>query len=432
MRVFWEQAGRHGATYLAAEVIAKGGVYVLFVWLATLLTVDEFGLLNVFVSLLTMVAVVVGLGLPEGLVRFHFGDSDFRAVLALAITLPLAMALLLFVSIVPWNAPVAGALNVPSGLVVLALGGAPLVALRQGWLAVLRARREAGHYLLLRLLEPLLFLAAIVVLLLTVNRVTYAGTASSYLAAIGGVTIVGFASVASRVGLRWSTQPLTRMLVFSLPLVLHSLAMTGLGLFDQLVLQQILGAEVTGTYAFAYRFGMAMSLVVMGFGAAWAPLVLQRLQAGKGTTLVPLARTGFRLLLVSCIVLAWVVPPIAGLLGGTRYSGALHLIPLVVYAYLWVGVYSLASAYVYFRNRSAALAAASGAAFLANAALNYLTIPMWGATAAAATTVISYMLLNVLVWRGLGAIRSDLPWQEFAFQAVLVAPLILGASLFFG
>ena len=99
------------------------------------------------------------------------------------------------------------------------------------------------------------------------------------------------------------------MLVFSLPLVLHSLAMTGLGLFDQLVLQQILDAEVTGTYAFAYRFGMAMSLVVMGFGAAWAPLVLQRLQAGKGTTLVPLARTGFRLLLVSCIVLAWVVPP---------------------------------------------------------------------------------------------------------------------------
>ena len=110
----------------------------------------------------------------------------------------------------------------------------------------------------------------------------------------------------------------------------------------------------------------------------------------------------------------------------------MHLIPLVIYAYLWVGVYSLASAYLYFRNRSASLAAASGSAFLANAALNYLTIPMWGATAAAATTVISYMLLNVLVWRGLGAIRSDLPWQEFAFQAVLVAPLILGASLFFG
>ena len=99
MRVFWEQAGRHGATYLAAEVIAKGGVYVLFVWLATLLTVEEFGLLNVFVSLLTMAAVVVGLGLPDGLVRFNFSDTDFRIVLALTITLILAAGLLLFVSL---------------------------------------------------------------------------------------------------------------------------------------------------------------------------------------------------------------------------------------------------------------------------------------------------------------------------------------------
>ena len=431
MRVFWDQAGRHGATYLAAEVIAKGGVYVLFVWLATLLTVEGFGLLNVFVSLLTMVAVVVGLGLPDGLVRFHFGDTDFRAVLALAITLPLAAGLLLFVMVIPWHTHVAGALNIPPALLILAVGGAPLVALRQAWLGVLRARREPGRYLLVRLLEPFLFLGAIVVLLVGANKVTYVSTAVGYLAAVCGVAIVGFATVASRIGLQWNTRPLKRMLVFSIPLVAHSLAMTGLGLFDQLVLQQLLGAEITGNYAFAYRFGMAMSLLVFGFGAAWGPLVFQRLQSGEQATLLPLARTAFRLLLVSCVVLSWVLPAVAAWVGGERYSGALHLIPLVVYAYLWLGVYSFAVGHLYFRGRSASLAAVSGMAFLVNAVLNYLTIPVWGATAAAATTVISYVLLSVLIWRALGTDRSDLPWTEFVFQAIISAPLVLAASFFF-
>jgi O-antigen/teichoic acid export membrane protein len=431
MLAFWNETGRDGATYLAAEVVAKGGIYILFVWLATVLTVDDFGLLNVFVALLTMIAVGVGLGLPEGLVRFHFVDTDFRAVLAIAIGVPLIAAVVLFAAVLPSRDAAAGVLNIPPGLLLLALGSAPLVILRQEWLGVLRARQEPGHYFLIRLIEPLAFLAVVVSLFATGSSLGYRDSAVAYAAAIGAAAAYGFYSVALRGGLRWDTRPLKRLLLFSFPMVAHGLAMAGLTAFDQLVLQHLLGEAATGTYAFAYRFAMAMSLLVFGFGAAWGPLVLRRLQEGEEATLAPLANTAFQLLVVCAVILAWTVPAIAGWLAGERYSGALHLIPLVVYAYLWLGVYSLAVAHLYFRNRSGRLAAASGAAFLINAVLNYLTIPTWGATAAATTTVISYMLLSLFVWSALAEDRVQLPWARFAFQSVLAAPLVLSASLFF-
>jgi O-antigen/teichoic acid export membrane protein len=431
LRGFWDQTGRDGASYLVAEAAAKGGIYIAFVWLATTLSVQDFGLLNVFVALLTIIGAGVGLGLPDGLLRFHFVETDFRAVLAQAISLPFLFGLLLLGAILPWNESLAAMLNMPGGLLVLALVAAPMVALRQSWLNLVRARREPGHYLFLRLVEPTLFLGGVCILLVLPYDLTYTGTAIAYVVGIAGAAVSGFPAVARRVGLLWSNWSPKIFIGFSLPLVAHVLAMTGLTAFDQVVLQQLLGSEITGIYAFCYRFAMAMSLLVFAVGAAWGPLVLRRLRSEEGESLAPLAKTAFRLLLISCIALAWIIPPAAAWVGGERYSDALHLIPIVVYAYLWAGVYSLFGVYLLFHNRSARLAGASGSAFLLNVLLNYITIPMWGATAAALTTVVSYILLSLLTWLALGTERSELSWKEFASQSLLAMPVVAAASLFF-
>lgn len=426
---FWDQFGRHGAAYLVAESVAKGGIYILFVWLATLMSVTDFGLLNVFVALLTLVAIAIGLGLPEGLLRFHFSAVDFRAALSTAMALPVVASLLVLLALIPWGDAAADALNVPTGLLIVAIAGAPLVSVRQSWLAVLRARRESRGYIAARMVEPVIFLLLLALIGAGAAEVGYRTAALAYLGAVAGAATLGVAGAAWRFGFRLKAEPFIPMIVFSLPLVGHGLAMTGLSLFDQLVIQQIHGARETGTYAFAYRFGMAMSLIVFAFTAAWSPLVIQRLQADRGASLRPLAEMAFRLLLLSSVLLSWSIPVLADILGRDEYSGSLHLIPLVVYAYLWLGLYGLAVGYLYFRRRSGLMVMASGTAFLCNAVLNYLAVPAWGAEAAAVTTVISYVLLWLLVWRALGHDRLELPWGKFAGQTVAVAPLIAAAVL---
>lgn len=428
LRLGWDALGRHGTGYLIAEGIAKGGIYLLFIWLATLMSVEDFGLLNVFVSLLGLIGMGVSLGLGEGVFRMHFAADDTRGALAWAMGLPIAIGMLLLLPLILWGSPVATVLNVPLALLILAVAAAPLVALRQVWLTLSRARFESGRYLVTRVLEFVLFLIGVLVVVFLARSIVYEEIALAYVLALAGVAAWGVVNSVRRVGLQWSTAPIRRLLIFSLPLVAHGLAMTGLALFDQVVLQQLLGSEATGTYAFAYRFGMAMYLFVFAFGAAWGPLVLKRMSAGQGESLRPLADTAFRFMLVSSVVIAWVLPFLARWMGGARYAESLPLIPMIVYAYLWVGFYGLGVGYLYFRNRSVILAMASGLAFLANAGLNYLTIPRWGVAAAATTTMVSYMLLAFLVWSALGRDRVELPWGRFAVQMAVVTPVLLSAS----
>jgi O-antigen/teichoic acid export membrane protein len=432
LREFWANIGRYGAAYLTAESLSKGGVYILFVWLATLLSVADFGLLNVFVSVLTLLGVAVGLGVPEGTVRFYVSDQDSRAVFAMSLAVPMAAGLVLLGLAGPWSGHLAAALNMPHWLLLLAMAGGPLVAVRQAGLGLFRARRDPRAYVLTRIVEPGVFLVGVGALAIGAAHVAYGQTALVYLVAVAGAGLVGVVLGARRVGLHWNLDPLPGLLLFSLPLVAHGFAMTGLALFDQVVLQQILGSGATGAYAFAYRFGMVMSLLVFGLAAAWGPLVLARLRVAEGEGLRGLASTAFSLLMVSSIVLAWAVPPVAAWLGGPRYAEALPLIPLVVYAYLWLGLYGLAAPYLYHRDQTGRLAVASGVAFAANAGLNYLTIPYWGPVAAALTTILGYVLLAFLAWRMLGPERSELALGQLIGRACAVAPFIVSAAYVYG
>ena len=428
--MFWDQVGRHGVTYLSAEGIARGATYVIFIWLATVTTVADFGLLNVFVSLLSMLGVAVGLGVPDALLRFHFSDDDFRPVLGMAVALPVGLGVGLLLAVTPWQRSAGAALNIPGSLLVLAVAGAPAIAVRQGWLAVLRARRESSAYFRYRLLEPVTFGLAIVVLAALGASLGHERTTAAYLAAVVAAALVA-TGAATRHGLTISAMPVRRVLSVSVPFVFHSFAMTGLAVFDQIMIQQLIGPVAAGTYAFAYRFGMAMHLLVFAVTAAWTPLLMEHLRQGSVATIRPAAVMTFRILVASSVMLAWILPPLAKWTGGEAFAGSIPLIPLIVYAYLWTGFYGLALAYVYMRDRALRLVAISGSAFLVNAVLNYLAIPRWGVTAAAVTTLIGYGFLALLMWRAVARHRSELPWGRFLVELVLAAPLVLAAIVYY-
>lgn len=426
---FWPSFGRHGAAYLVGEGAGKGLVYLFFLWLATRMGVEGFGYVNVFIAWSSLMAVVVALGIPDAVLRFHFGDEDPRQVAGLVVGVPLAVGALLLALAWAARAPLAALLNLPPGLLLLAVATGPVAALRQGLLVHLRARQRSRQHLAVRVAEPLLLILAVGVVAaagggeLPAESVAAAWAAS--LAVLAAAAVVYFAR---RPGLRWSGRALRPLLAFSLPLVVHALAMTGLASFDQVVIQQVLGAEATGSYAFAYRFGMAMSLIAFGTSAAWAPLAFERLRAGDAARLAPLARTAARLSLLAAVALAWLLPPIAAAVGGDEYASSLRLVPLVVYAYLWAGLYGLVVVFPIYRGRTGALAAVSGGAFVANAVLNYLTVPRYGPPAAAISTIACYVLLFWLTWRLFAADEPALPWRRLALEAAAAAPLFAAAA----
>jgi O-antigen/teichoic acid export membrane protein len=212
-------------------------------------------------------------------------------------------------------------------------------------------------------------------------------------------------------------------LAYAVPLVPHALAMTGLASFDQVVISQLLGLEQTGLYALAYRFGMAMFLIAFGVASAWNPLVYKELgKSERGIDLGSTAKSAFRVASLVAALLCFALPGLAVVVGGPAYASSARLIPIVVYGYLWMMLYSLAVPFLTFDNRTGTLAKSSAAAFVANAVLNYLLIPQYGVAAAALTTVVSYALLFLLVWRRLD--RSlGVPFGRLLREALAFAPV---------
>lgn len=416
--------GRQGLEYLIGDGGSKGLTYLFFIYLASRTSVADFGFINLFLTLAGLLSMALSLGLPDGAFRFHFQDREQDRILGATYLGILAASVVGAGAVALGAHPVAQVLRVPRDLVLLtALAGPPL-ALRLVWLSVLKARQASRSFAVVRLAEPILLIALLVPWLLDREAVTYPPVLLAYTVAVSAVAVGGVVALWRRPGLRFTAEPLPSLLVYSTPLVFHSVAMAGLATLDQVVIQQILGAEVTGVYAYAYRFAMAMGLVVIAANTAWNPRVLAAAGTGESdetTDLPGLAGKIFHGFLVMALGLSLGLPPVARWIGGAAYEPAVELIPIIVYGYLWLGVYGLLTAFLIRRNRTRAVAAASGTACLFNLLANYLVVPHFGAAGAAWTTVAGYLLLCFLVWRFLGRDFDELPVRRLMMRALLFA-----------
>jgi O-antigen/teichoic acid export membrane protein len=327
--------------------------------------------------------------------------------------------------------PLAGFLDVPPGFAMGLLIAGPAIALRQSWLASLRARGMARMYAASQVLEPLLDALLIGVLLWTSVNLAYDGVAAAYTT---GVTVVAATAVLAwrlTPGFRVSARTAIILLSFSWPLILHALANYALNTYDQVIINQLLGVSSAGAYAFAYRFGMAMVILSAAFSALWMPTYLDRIRSPEAhAQLRHLAQRSFSLIALGAVVLMLALPVIALLVGGAAYRANLGLIPIIVYGYLWFVLYTFVVGHSMHEKRTRRIAVATLIAGGLNIALNYVAIPLLGITGAAAATVVSYSALFGLQLAMAPQAATVLGLGRLAAATACLAPIALAVFVF--
>ncbi len=191
-----------------------------------------------------------------------------------------------------------------------------------------------------------------------------------------------------------------RLLKFGLPYLPAGFAVMLVQVVDVPILQRLTDIHTVGVYKAVYKLGIFMMLFVNMFQYAWQPFFLQNAKEENAKQLFSKVLTYFSLAgSIIFVVLSLFINNIVkievhgySLIGSSYWSG-LNIVPIILLAYLFNGLYVIFSAGIYIEEKSIYVPIVSGLGAAVNVAVNFFMIPVWGIMGAAFATLASYLVM---------------------------------------
>ncbi|WP_183101253.1 oligosaccharide flippase family protein [Nocardioides pelophilus] len=405
----------------ASELLGKVATFVLFLLLARLLGVADFGLLSFGLSLGLLLAVLSSLGLDSRVVQLGSAqpellDRCYGALVAIRVLLSAAVlavtGAVLFVTMTPTHATVVAL------LVASCLLDTLCDASRAACGALQRQQVSAVVLVVQRFSVLALAAGALVV------------TGSAGYAAVGylvgtGVGVVGMHLAARGAGARpqvRGSRPQVRMVLEAAPVMgLGAVAAMGVFRIDAALLGVLLGTTAVGVYGAGYRVFESILFVSWTLSRAYVPVI-----AGSPDDVQHIRVWAQRAMVVVCavylpygVVLALRGDDLVGLLFGPAYAHPGVLLGLAA-APLLFGVGHLAASVLLALRPDPVVLVASVVALVVNVVLNLWLIPRWGLTAAAVATTVAFLVQAAILLVALTRITGSIvPVRPLA--AVVIA-----------
>ena len=191
---------------------------------------------------------------------------------------------------------------------------------------------------------------------------------------------------------------LYKMLTYGIPIMIGSLAYVTNENLDKLLLSKYLGKEQMGIYAACYKLGVFMSLYIMAFKMGAEPFFFN--QADKTNARQTYAKIMNWFIIFGSLFMIIIVGFIDQfahlLLGKPEYFQALEIVPLILLANLFLGIYYNLSVWFKLTDKTkyGMYFSILGAAITVG--LNVIYIPKIGYMASAWATLTTYMFIAVI------------------------------------
>lgn len=244
-------------------------------------------------------------------------------------------------------------------------------------------------------------------------------------------------TILARLEYRIDRAVLKKLLPFGLTNVPAYLSSMMVQVIDRPIVQAFLGLGVLGIYQANYRMGFVMMVFVGLFEYAWRPFFMRqalkddsrarRLFARVFTYFMTLALIGF-------LILSWGLP----LLVSTPFHGhrllrsdylvGLPIIPVVLLAYVFQGMYTNFIAGIYIKEKNRVLPFITTLGAVVNIGVNFWLIPRMGIMGAALATLFAYMAMAGSIYlASQKAYPIPYEWPRLALVAGLVG-FVFGAD----
>jgi len=191
---------------------------------------------------------------------------------------------------------------------------------------------------------------------------------------------------------------LYKMLSYGIPIMIGSIAFVSNENLDKLLLSKYLGKEQMGIYAACYKLGVFMTLYIMAFRLGAEPFFFN--YAKEKNAKETYARILNWFTIIGAVFLLIIVTFIDGfaslLLGKEEYYQALAIVPIILLANLFLGIYNNLSVWYKLTDKTRFGMYFSIIGAIITIVFNIVFIPIIGYMASAWATLIAYALMTII------------------------------------
>lgn len=187
-------------------------------------------------------------------------------------------------------------------------------------------------------------------------------------------------------------------LEFSIPIIPHGISQIVLNQFDRIMIQKMISDAAAGLYSFGYTLAAICSTVAGTIQTVFTPWFYKMMDENTEQSYAQLKIRSSEFCLANCVISAAVItlsPELLSILGPKSYSSSVYCaIPILVGAY-FTAIYILPANVEYYYKKTKSIAFATTTAAVINIITNAIFIPQFGYSAAAYTTLFTYVLYFV-------------------------------------
>lgn len=379
-------------------MLIKGINFLTIPLFSRIMTTEEFGIYNVFMSYDAILFVVIGLALHSSIrsANYEFkgkidGYTSSISLIYIANTLILLALVQLFGGTL---SELLGYSKALLFLLVLYSFGSAVLTLYNNLISLDYSYRK---YLLVALVNSLGNILLSLILIFTFFRGQRdVGRIVGCTAAIFLLAVVLLLSMYRRARPRFNREFWRFGLKYSLPVVPHGISQVLLAQFDRIMIRSMVGDGAAGIYSLAGNIKLVLTIISDSVSTAWTTWFYAEMDRKNVQNIQRRAIQLGALFTIFSVGLMALSPELIWILGGAEYDlGKYVAIPMVLDAFI-LFLYSVIVCGEYYEKKTLYIMLGTVAAAALNIVTNYLFIQRFGFIAAAYTTLFSYVCYLVL------------------------------------
>jgi O-antigen/teichoic acid export membrane protein len=234
-----------------------------------------------------------------------------------------------------------------------------------------------------------------------------------------------------KTGISFNYATFIRQVKYSAPLVISAFSLFFIHYGDRFFLERYASLADVGIYSLAYKFGMLISYLEVGFATYWGAQMHQVVLRADGR------RTIARVCLyVTCanvlaaVIIAVFIKPVLALFVGPEFRSAAVLVPYLLAAYVMRSIGTQFRNVFFLHNKTTGDAQVTAAALVA-CTIGYATlIPRWKLAGAVAATFVAFLVMMLLSYFQARRV-AEYPFEiQRFFRLFCFAALTVGISNF--